>query len=157
LLYRGGDCDDLSILFCSMLEALGIESAFVTVPGHIYIAFDIGLEDGFAWGMGNIEPIRHSGKNWLPVEITVPGRGFAEAVRIGARQWQTAGGSTPGSEAAIYPMRENWLYYPPVSVNAAGDNMPAMPERAAIAAAINAELRKVTGDTVQYRPAAARK
>jgi transglutaminase-like putative cysteine protease len=35
LFYRGGDCDDLSILFCSLMESLGVASAFITVPGHI--------------------------------------------------------------------------------------------------------------------------
>jgi hypothetical protein len=43
LAYRGGDCDDLSILFCSLLEALNIDTAFITVPGHIYMAFDVGI------------------------------------------------------------------------------------------------------------------
>ena len=38
LQYKAGDCDDLSILYCTLLEAVGIETAFVTVPGHIYMA-----------------------------------------------------------------------------------------------------------------------
>ena len=37
--YKGGDCDDLSILYCTLLESLGIETAFITVPGHILAAF----------------------------------------------------------------------------------------------------------------------
>jgi hypothetical protein len=45
LMYRGGDCDDLSILYSSLLESMGIESAFITVPGHIYVAFDTGLSE----------------------------------------------------------------------------------------------------------------
>ncbi len=43
LSYRAGDCDDLSVLFCALLEASGIETAFITVPGHIYAAFSPGL------------------------------------------------------------------------------------------------------------------
>jgi len=132
LLYRGGDCDDLSILFASMLEVLNIHSAFITIPGHIYIAFEVGSD---AYNSANA--IEHEGKRWLPVEITVPDRGFAEAVRIGARQWRNA-----GAEAKLYPMRENWLEYPPVSVNAAGDNLPPMPERSVIRNAVDAEMRR---------------
>jgi len=135
LLYRGGDCDDLSILFASMLEVLGIESAFITVPGHIYIAFNIGDAN---WRGGNTDIIEHDGKRWLPVEITVPDRGFAEACRTGARQWNSA-----GDKGCLYPMRESWRIYPSVSVNAAGDNMPAMPERAAIIRALETELGKI--------------
>ena len=36
LSYRAGDCDDLTVLYCALLEASGIETAFITVPGHIY-------------------------------------------------------------------------------------------------------------------------
>ena len=43
LLYHGGDCDDLSILNCSLFEALGIQTAFITIPGHIYMAYEISL------------------------------------------------------------------------------------------------------------------
>ena len=135
LLYRGGDCDDLSILFASMLEVLGIESAFITIPGHIYIAFNTGDND---WRRGHADIIEQGGKRWLPVEITVPDRGFSEACRIGARQWRGA-----AREGRLYPIRESWLTYPPVSVNAAGDNMPAMPERAAITRSLETELAKI--------------
>ena len=135
LLYRGGDCDDLSILFASALEVLGIESAFITIPGHIYAAFNIGDND---WRKGHADIIEHDGKRWQPVEITVPDRGFSEACRIGARQWRSA-----GEEGRLYPMRESWLTYPPVSVNTAGDNMPVVPERAAIIRALEAELGKL--------------
>ena len=47
LFYRGGDCDDLSILYSALLESVGIETAFITIPGHIYMAFalDIGEDE----------------------------------------------------------------------------------------------------------------
>ncbi|MCK5674038.1 MAG: hypothetical protein KAH95_11720, partial [Spirochaetales bacterium] len=35
LTYTAGDCDDLSILYSALLESVGIETAFITVPGHI--------------------------------------------------------------------------------------------------------------------------
>ena len=35
-----GDCDDLTVLFCSLLETVGIETGFITVPGHIYAVFN---------------------------------------------------------------------------------------------------------------------
>ncbi len=41
--YRAGDCDDLSILYCALLESVGIETAFITIPGHIYMAFYTGM------------------------------------------------------------------------------------------------------------------
>ncbi|MDR2404331.1 MAG: hypothetical protein LBD78_09925 [Spirochaetaceae bacterium] len=132
LYYRGGDCDDLSILYCSLLEALGVDTAFVTLPGHIYLAFEPGVvpaQDGLWNAEGLIE---QDGKWWMPVEITVPDEGFYQACRIGARQWNTAlSRSRAGAEGPrLYPMRESWAVYPSVTV--VGDTLPDMPEEAAI-------------------------
>ena len=135
LFYRSGACDSLSILFSAMLEALNIESAFITIPEHILAAFDIGDTE---WRKGDSDIIEYAGKRWLPVELTVPDRGFSDACRIGALQWRRG-----GEEARFYPMHENWQVYPPVSVSAAGDNLPSMPERNAIARAFEAELEKL--------------
>ena len=41
LAYKSGDCDDLTILYCALLESIGVETAFITVPGHIYMAFSL--------------------------------------------------------------------------------------------------------------------
>jgi hypothetical protein len=158
LFYRGGDCDDLSILFCSLLEALGIESAFVTVPGHIYCALNISEQ-----GTGNSEPweelnrdklIKHGGRLWLPVEITLPHGGFWNAVEVGAREWQTAINADPVARedssppsastenARLYPMRESWALYRSVSVPGAGDRLPEMPDETALMSAFEKEMRK---------------
>ncbi|TFG59473.1 MAG: transglutaminase domain-containing protein, partial [Spirochaetales bacterium] len=37
--YSNGDCDDLSALYTSLMEAAGVESAVITIPGHIFAAF----------------------------------------------------------------------------------------------------------------------
>jgi outer membrane protein OmpA-like peptidoglycan-associated protein len=130
--YRSGDCDDLSILFCSLLEVVGIETAFITIPGHIYMAFEVGDRN---WRLGNPNIIERDGKRWLPVEITVPDRGFNNAWRIGAREWRS--GET---EARLYPTRESWELYPSVTVTASGDHLPEMPDQTAIIRAMGVEL-----------------
>ncbi|HAK45532.1 MAG TPA: hypothetical protein DCO79_06390, partial [Spirochaeta sp.] len=38
LSYTSGDCDDLSILYSALMEAVGMETAFITIPGHIFMA-----------------------------------------------------------------------------------------------------------------------
>jgi hypothetical protein len=128
LYYRGGDCDDLSILFCSLLEVLGVDTAFITIPGHIYMAFDIGAapeevsnREGF---------IEQDGKLWMPVEITVPGEGFYRAWRIGLREWNAAAAAAAsgGAGPRLYPMADSWALYPPVTPPGAGDTLPQMPE-----------------------------
>jgi hypothetical protein len=150
LYYRGGDCDDLSILYCSLLEVLGIDTAFITIPGHIYMAFDTGSEVRRTDGL-----IEHDGKLWMPVEITVPGEGFYQAWQIGAREWgrfasQTAPEFSQGEnstriegEARLYPMRESWAVYPSVTVPEAGDYLPPVPEEQTITGALTRELKKL--------------
>ena len=44
--YKAGDCDDLSILYAALLEAVGINTAFITIPGHIYMAFSADIQAG---------------------------------------------------------------------------------------------------------------
>ena len=132
LYYRGGDCSYLAILFCSLLEALDIETAFITIPGHIYAAFEVGDNN---WMAGSGDIIVRDGKRWLPVEITVPGEGFTRAWRIGARQWRNT-----GAQADLFPIRECWEIYPPVTVPASGDHLPDMPARSGIVKAMETEL-----------------
>jgi hypothetical protein len=143
LLYRGGDCDDISILFCSLLEALKVETAFITTPGHLYMAFDIGDEGAGTAAALDGGIITHGGKAWLPLEITVPAEGFYRAWRIGVQEWEAA-----GEEAKLYPVRESWAVYPSVSVPAAGKRaitLPGEPEAA------NAFERGLQGFTARTR------
>ena len=115
LMYRGGDCDDLSILTCSLFEAVGIHTAFITIPGHIFIAFDSGLsyeETKFIFSENDYF-INHEGEAWIPVEITLTDEGFSKAWRTGAREWKTAAAQ---GNAAIFPMHDSWKIYKPVSV-----------------------------------------
>jgi len=145
LYYRGGDCSYLAILFCSMLEALGIESAFITIPGHIYMAFDVGSTTWNA-GSADIIEIETDGviKRWLPIEITIPREGFTRAWRVGARQWRTTINNhqldNTLENAVLYPIRDAWNTYPSVTVPASGDHLPEMPQWNEIIRAVEREL-----------------
>ena len=132
LYYRGGDCTYLSILYCSLLEALKIETAFITIPGHLFFAFEVGDKN---WQKGSKDIIEIEGKRWLPVEITIPAEGFIRAWRVGAGEWRRF-----GKEAAIYPIREAWKLYPPVTVPASTDHPPEMPDAAEIIRAMEKQL-----------------
>ena len=135
LYYRGGDCSYLSILFCSMLESLEIKSAFITIPGHIYVAFDVGDAN---WLRGNNRIIEMEGTRWLPLELTVPSEGFARGWTIGSTQWLSS-----GPAAALYPIRDAWQVYPSVTVPSSGDHPPEMPEWDAILRATRSEQDKL--------------
>ena len=124
LTYHGGDCDDLSIMNCSLLEAIGIETAFITVPGHIFIAFDSGVSPYFAPDLipgGNF--VEYEDKAWIPYEITLCTDTFDIALRTGYSQWVKA-----GEEAVIIPLKDAWQAFRPVSVPEADASIPA-PDR----------------------------
>jgi len=127
LMYRGGDCDDLSILVCSLFEAVGIKTAFITVPGHIYMAFDTGLSEEQAKEQFSdmSQLICRNDKVWMPLEVTISDEGFSKAWRVGAREWNVAAAQ---DAAVILPMEESWLEYKPVSVPAAEAKFE-MPDR----------------------------
>lgn len=125
LMYRGGDCDDLSILVCSLFEAVGIRTAFITVPGHIFMAFDSGITPEMAKTTfrNTSDFIFVDDEVWVPLEITLSDEGFYKACRYGAREWNTAFAQ---GTAALYKMSDSWQLYQPISVPGATAyfNMP---------------------------------
>ena len=109
LLYSGGDCDDLSILNCSLLEAIGIETAFITCPGHIFIAFDAGVPVEQAAKAGDC--IVMNGKVWVPLEITLCQDTFALERSTAMREWKKY-----PKERALIPLKDAWQEYKPVGI-----------------------------------------
>jgi tetratricopeptide (TPR) repeat protein len=94
---RYGDCDDLTVLFCSMLETRNVESGFITVPGHILPAFNTGIRTS---DYALIHPDRSmtipiDGELWIPVEATLLSgkNGYLEAWKRGAEYWSTNEGN----------------------------------------------------------------
>ncbi len=86
-----GDCDDLTVLFCSLLETAGTDTAFITVPGHIYAAFNTQAagRDFSKIHADRGMTINFDDSLWIPVEITLIGKtGFMEAWRKGAEEWK---------------------------------------------------------------------
>lgn len=115
LFYRGGDCDDLSILYSALLESVGIETAFITIPGHIYMALRLDIDEAEAKKLfyDSSMLIFHDEDVWLPVEITMVKEGFVKAWRIGAKEWND---NVKTESAALYPMHESWLTYKPAGI-----------------------------------------
>ena len=127
LKYRAGDCDDLSILHCALFEAVGMESAFITVPGHIFMAFAPGLTPAEAARVftNRDNLIIKDGKVWIPFEITAIRESFVKAWELGARQWNE---NEPQDKAGFFPVRKAWEHYEPVGLPGSGEEivMPAM-------------------------------
>jgi tetratricopeptide (TPR) repeat protein len=128
LLYKAGDCDDLSILYCALLESLGVETAFITVPGHIYAAIALAATPVQARAQ-----YKHPGdliltedKAWVPVEITKLGAAddFVEAWSKGATEWSDAQSK---KAAALIPVRDAQSEYAAVNLPKDTNPLPVVP------------------------------
>ena len=95
-----GDCDDLVVLYASLLESLGIHTAFVDVQdpekdtAHLYLLFDSGISPEESELVADnpkrfIVRQNDSGRNscWIPVETTLIHEGFEQAWQAAALQY----------------------------------------------------------------------
>ncbi len=90
-LRRGtGDCDDITVLYNTLLESVSVPTGIVTVPGHIYAAVNTGLAPREYM---KIHPDRNmtlvaEDSLWVLVEITMIGKSdFLEAWKTGMDEW----------------------------------------------------------------------
>ena len=117
--HGAGDCDDLSVLYATMLEAVGVPTAFITTPGHIFVAVDSGIDpravDRAFASAENV--IVRDGVTWLPVETTVLTEGFVRAWQVGGLQWRQAHAK---GTAGFFTAQEAWSEYSPVGVPTVG-------------------------------------
>ncbi len=86
---RVGDCDDLTSLYVSSLESLGIRTKLLDAPGHIFMAFDTGVSksDLDYLGLPSERVITFDDRIWLPVETTLVGSSFTNAWKKGAENY----------------------------------------------------------------------
>jgi hypothetical protein len=117
---KAGDCDDLSAAYCALLEAIGVHTAFITVPGHIFTAFRLEMPAGevrSAFRSTDELILRPDGSTWVPVETTVLKEGFLQAWTLGARQWRE---NFTARKAGFFTTEEAWNEYQPVAFNIPG-------------------------------------
>jgi len=111
---RAGDCDDLSVLYATMLQYAGLPTAFVTGPGHghIFIMFDTNIPATHSRSLP-VSPnlfVKRYGTLWIPIETTmIPTSTFSEA-------W-THAANTIDSTWQRYEMASNQNQYPPVKAD----------------------------------------
>lgn len=114
LVLRSGECDDFVVLFCSLLEAQGIRTAYIDVPGHVFMAFDTGLtpDDISFMGLEQWRFITYENRAFLPIETTLLGRGsFMQAWENAALRWQQE--REAGNMPQIVPIEQAHRVYAP--------------------------------------------
>ena len=116
---KSGDCDDLSILFLAALENIGIGTALVDVPGHVFIMFNTGLAEADKQSLGFPDSLLviHRGMVWIPAEMTMVGSTFTRAWQKGAeeyRDWLAKG------KTDIIEVQKAWEQFSPVTLPPTG-------------------------------------
>jgi hypothetical protein len=98
---RGGDCDDMTVCFSSLLSSIGVSTAFVDVippdrvtDAHIYLLFDTEVPASQANSISDNQKrfvIRKNERGeetvWIPLETTLITEGFQKAWEVGAREY----------------------------------------------------------------------
>jgi len=150
-LKRGtGDCDDLTALYTSLLESVGIETAFITTPGHIYAAFNTKEE---ARNYQQIHPdksmtLNIDGELWVPVEITLIGSaGFSEAWNVGAEEFAKYDNDT--QKRNLYRTRDAQQIYRPVGLKETDLGLQ-YGEKGIIARDVSSETDKLVNAIIAY-------
>lgn len=137
LMYHGGDCDDLTILNCSLLESLGVHTAFITIPGHIFMAFDAGVSVSNAGKVNSGRTIIYGGKVWIPIEVTVSQDSYSLALQLGWKEWNENKGN-----AALIPLEEAWKEYSNVGIPDSETTIE-MPEKSILVREFNEAMKYV--------------
>jgi hypothetical protein len=94
-----GDCDDLVILYGSLLESVGIKTGFVEVKdpkkeiAHLYLIFDSGIpsDKGQFISSNDKSYIIRKNSVWIPVETTLIQKEFADAWKFAAMSYLQEG------------------------------------------------------------------
>jgi tetratricopeptide (TPR) repeat protein len=107
---RAGDCDDLSVLYASLLQRAGLPAALVSVPGHIFIMVDTRIDTSQRRSLP-VAPnkfVERKGTFWMPIETTmIPTSSFIEAWTAAAARYDTTW--------KIYEVAAYQGKYPPIS------------------------------------------
>jgi tetratricopeptide (TPR) repeat protein len=153
LVAKAGDCDDLSILYAALLESVSVESAFITTPGHIFVAFNLGIDKRAAADIFSNQAdliFREDGSTWMPVEVTLVREGFLRAWKTGAQEWASAAAQ---GKAEFVTMNYAWneAGFPDVDTGRVLQGSVSSPDAARVYEATSLSLGQVATAEIKTR------
>lgn len=148
--YRSGDCSDLSILYCALLESMQIETAFITIPGHIFMAVSLEMtpEEAKKTFTHTDDLIFREEKTWLPIEVTERTGDFLTSWAEGAKEWRENIGR---QQADFYPIREGWKVYE--AVQFPGSSRVEVPAEDKFVSVFKEEIDRFVGQEISNKVA----
>jgi len=136
--YRAGDCDDLAILYCALLESQSVSTAFITVPGHVFMALSLDMkpEDARKAFLRPDDFIYTQDAAWIPIEVTERKGDFLKAWETGAKEWRE---NQARGLAKLHPLNDCWQIYEAVGFSGTAVSI-AMPAEETVVKAYTAEV-----------------
>jgi ligand-binding sensor domain-containing protein len=112
---RTGDCDDLTVLYASLLESAGVSTALVDFPEHVFLLVDTGLSrwEAYRLPLDDRLTVVYGDRVWIPVEITRIDNSFYEAWGAGAEEMAKL--STVKQRQRITLTADAWARYTPAA------------------------------------------
>ncbi len=113
LFIRSGDCDDTTALLASLLESSGIDTAIMTSPGHVFMAFNTEepISNRWMYESDNVTVIPFNRTLWVPIETTILKDGFYRAWEIASKEVRTY---EDKGKIEFIPLTEQRQTYPPL-------------------------------------------
>ena len=108
---RSGDCDDLTALFASLLEASGIHAALLDYPSHIALMFDTEKVNSQETGIPAEYLIKHNNTYWVGLETTLAGKDFFNAIKHQAAMYREN-----KKDVKVIDVRKAWTFFEPVTL-----------------------------------------
>ena len=150
---KTGDCDDLSILYVALLEASSVSTAFITVPGHIFIAFELAMtaeEAKSAFRKTEDLILLDDNTAWIPLEVTNLKSDFLSAWEAGAKEWRDAKNK---NQQSFLPFDDAAKKYAPVGFSAAAVSM-TLPSEKSLTDAYKTGVKKFISQEIATQVAA---
>jgi len=112
--YRGGDSDDLAVLYAAELESVGVPAALLPLAGEVLVAFKMSRNEAATKGSfaESSDFIFIDGEAWAPVRVSLLREGFLRAWSGGADLVR----STADARSALYKLSDAWRQFPPAGV-----------------------------------------
>lgn len=128
---KSGDCDDLTVLFSAILENAGVRTRLVTVPEHIFLAFDAGAPQHLLETQVENPDwlVQDGGRVWIPVEVTLIGKSFTESWHEAAKHIL----KNKGGDLQFTDVSAAWEKYKPCALESTNWS-PEIPDKSAILA-----------------------
>lgn len=114
LAYRGGDSDDLAVVYAAALESIGVPSALIVTSDEVLVAFQMSRNAEATRGMFlNADDFLFIDDHaWVPVRMSMLREGFLQA-------WN-GGAGVAAADAAfgdrLFTVADAWASYPPPGV-----------------------------------------